>query len=98
MSEDEIELHSDSKDKPDKGIVFSDPPSQTFMSRNVKIEWSSLPNMRQDKLSAENRVVPDSARANESGWDSCNRHQVNWSFRILKKFILEMRIEKGGMF
>ncbi len=65
VSEDEdyLELNSDSNDsdfEPDEGIAIPIPPSKTFMSKNGEIQWSSSPNMRQAKLSAENiiKTVP----------------------------------------
>ncbi|XP_076608401.1 LOW QUALITY PROTEIN: uncharacterized protein LOC143333911 [Chaetodon auriga] len=69
VSEDEdyLELNSDSNDsdfEPDEGNTIPIPPSKTFMSKNGEIQWSSSPNMRQAKLSAENiiKTVPGPTR------------------------------------
>ena len=73
--EDHLELNSDSNDsdfEPDEGIAIPIPPSKTFTLKNGKIQWSSSPNMRQAKLSAENiiKTVPGPTR--------CDRHQVSF--------------------
>lgn len=57
--EDHSELNSDSHDsdsESDEEIAIPLPPSQTFMSKNGEMQWSSSPNMCQAKLSAENII------------------------------------------
>ncbi|XP_029907418.1 piggyBac transposable element-derived protein 4-like [Myripristis murdjan] len=65
--EDHLEINSDSNDsdfEPDVGIAIPIPPSETYMSKNGEIQWSSSPNKRQAKLSAENiiKTVPGPTR------------------------------------
>ena len=65
--EDDLELNSDSNDsdfEPDEGIAIPIPPSKTFMSKNSEIQWSSSPNIRQTRMSAENiiKTVPGPTR------------------------------------
>ena len=65
--EDDLELNSDSNDsdfEPDEGIAIPIPPSKTFMSKNGEIQWSSSPNIRQTRMSAENiiKTVPGPTR------------------------------------
>lgn len=53
----QIRIHSNDSDfEPDEKMALSVLYGQTFISRNVEIEWSLSPNMRQTKLSAENRI------------------------------------------
>ena len=64
---DDLEPNSDSNEsdfEPDEGIAIPIPPSKTFMSKHGEIQWSSSPNMRQAKLSAENiiKTVPGPTR------------------------------------
>lgn len=65
--EDNVQQNSESDDsdvEQDEEIAFPVPPNQTFMSKNGEIKWSSSPNTRQAKLSAENimKSVPGPTR------------------------------------
>lgn len=59
------------------------PPSKTFMSKNGEIHWSSSPNMRQAKLSAENiiKTVPGPLAWQWLVWQTSSQ-LLSWSCLI----------------
>ncbi|XP_028681576.2 piggyBac transposable element-derived protein 4-like [Erpetoichthys calabaricus] len=99
--EDHLEVNSESNDsdyEPYEETANNIPPSKTFTSKNGEIQWSSSPNIRQAKLSAENIIetVPGPTRmAMTCVTDIKSAFQLVMP-NLIQKIIIEMTNLEGS--